>query len=100
MLSSCNNTSCITADTVSCSLSVAFTIVHVIALGVLLFFKMYRKFIYMYQLLLYAFVALITTSISWTAYSLSSKYKVNKWNLKHLQTAPFPVYFYTFMLAV
>ena len=100
MLSPCNNTSCITADTVSFSLSVAFTIVHVIALGVLLFFKMYHKFIY--RLLLYAFVALIhvhvTTSISWTTYSL--KYKVNKWNLKYLQTAPCTLYFYTFMLAV
>ena len=47
MLSPCNNTSCITADTVSCSLSVAFTIVHIIALVVLVFFKMYHKFIYL-----------------------------------------------------
>ena len=63
-MSLCNNTtSCIAANTVSCSLSVVFIIV---ALGVLLFFKMYCKFIY--RLLLYAFVALITTSISWTAY--------------------------------
>ena len=63
-MSLCNNTSvCIVAETVSCSLSVVFIIV---ALGVLLFFKMYRKFIY--RLLLYVFIAWITTSISWTVY--------------------------------
>ena len=70
MLSPCNNTSCIAANTVSCSLSVVFTIVHIIALGVLLFFKMYHKFIY--RLLLYEFVAWITIPISWTAYLLTT----------------------------
>ena len=61
-MSLCNNTSCIVADIVSYSLLVFSTIV---ALGVLLFFKMYHKFIY--RLLLYAFVALIISSTSWTA---------------------------------
>ena len=70
MLSLCNNTSCIAADAVSCFVSVVFTIVHIIVLGVLVFFKMYRKFIY--RLLLYAFVALMTASISWTAYLLTN----------------------------
>ena len=46
------------------SLQVVFLIIIIITLGVLLFFKMYRKFIY--RLLLYAFVALIISSISWT----------------------------------
>ena len=68
-MSLCNNTSCIVANTVSCSVSVVSTIVHIIALGVLVFFKMYRKFVY--RLLLYAFVALIISSISWTAYLLT-----------------------------
>ena len=70
MLNLCNNTSCTTADIVGCFLSVVFTIVHFIALGVLLFFKMYRKFIY--RLLLYAYVAGIITSISWTAHILAT----------------------------
>ena len=63
-MSLCNNTSVCTtvAETVSCSLSVVFIIV---ALGVLVFFKMYRKFIY--RLLLYAFVALITALFGLTA---------------------------------
>ena len=62
-MSLCNSTSgCIAAGAVSCSLSVVFIIV---ALGVLVFFKMYRKFIY--RLMLYAFVALIISSINWTA---------------------------------
>ena len=63
-MSLCNNITsvCIAAETVSCSLSFVFIIV---ALGVLVSFKMYHKFIY--RLLLYAFVALIISSISWTA---------------------------------
>ena len=68
-MSLCNNTSCIVANTVGCSVSVVSTIVHIIALGVLVFFKMYRKFVY--RLLLYAFVALLISSISWTAYLLT-----------------------------
>ena len=61
-MSLCNKTSgCITADIVSYSLLFALTIV---ALGVLVFFKMYRKFIY--RLLLYTFVASIISSTSWT----------------------------------
>ena len=67
-MSLCNNTSgCIVAGTVSCSLSVVFIIV--VALGVLVFFKMYRKFIY--RLLLYAFVAMITAMFGLTAYLLT-----------------------------
>ena len=66
-MSLCNNTSgYIATDIVTCSLSVVFIIV---ALGVLLFFKMYHKFIY--RLLLYAFVAWITTMIGLTAYLLT-----------------------------
>ena len=69
-MSLCNNTSCIATDAVGCFLSVVFTIVHVIALGVLVFFKMHRKFIY--RLLLYEFVAWIIIPISWTVYILST----------------------------
>ena len=58
------------ADITSFSLSVVFTIVHILTLGVLLFFKMYRKFIY--RLLLYTLVAWTISLISWTAYLLTT----------------------------
>ena len=51
------------------SLQVVFLIIDITILGVLLFFKMYRKFIY--RLLLYAFIAWIISSISWTTYILT-----------------------------